>query len=484
LRAVIRADASSAIGIGHLMRSFALAEALRDGNDEVTLVTAAAPDTLVARWERAGAVVRRITSQIGSAEDARESIGIAREVGATWVTLDGYAFDAAYRSAVGSDVRQLLVDDHGASRLRANLVVNGNLFASDAMYPSFQGRLLAGPRYALLRREFREPTTGASDGGIVLSLGGADPEQRTAPLLEALGAHGMRGRVVIGPSQRSPAALRARAEAHGWEAIDAPDDMSTLLGSAKMAIVGSGTTTLECAALGVPMVAVRIAENQARVAAALEEFGLAIVVDGADPEGAALAAARLAADAARRAAMAGSGPRVIDGRGALRVASAMREAILALRPATRDDARLLLDWRNDPETRAGSFATEPVAWDDHVAWLDRIIASADARLLLAELEGSPIGVVRFERRGHAATISLTVAPAARSRGLATPLIRAAMEAAADLAVERIEAYVRRGNVPSRRAFAAADFTEAARTPGGPEVRPDAVLMVASPVRRR
>lgn len=458
------------------MRSLALAEALRDGGDEVWLVTAIDPGSLVHRWQREGAAVREITAVIGSVEDARHTGEIAREVRAAWVALDGYVFDGAYRSALGGDARLLLVDDHGVPHLKAELVVNGNLYGRAAMYPSLEGRLLAGPRYAMLRREFRAPTSSGRGDGIILAFGGADPEQRTAPVLEALASRDLRGQVIIGPRQRQPAVLRTLAESLGWEPLEEPIEMAHVLSSAGIAVVGSGTTSLECAAKGVPMVAVRIAANQAQVAAALDELGLAIVADADDPAGVAEAAVRLVADGTRRAAMSERGPRFVDGRGALRVASAMREAVLTVRSATTADAHDLHHWRNDPATRFASFTTAHIAWEDHAAWFERALTSPGTRLLIGELEGSPIGMARFEATESTATMSITIAPEARSRGLAAPLIRAALMTVRDLELERIEAYVRPENVASLRAFAAAGFIQVS-DPG----RPDAVLMVAPPV---
>lgn len=483
MKVLIRADGSSAIGIGHLMRSLALAQALRDGADEVTLLTAVDLGPLASQWEQEGVTVDYLEAEIGSTEDARRTSTLARGIGAGWLVLDGYSFDGSYRSALDLDARLMIVDDHGAVGLGADLVVNGNLYGLDAMYPALDGRLLAGPRYAMLRREFRSPARAAHRGGILLTLGGADPEQRTAAILDALSARGLKGRVVIGPRQRSPDALSALASALGWEPLEAPDEMSALLQSAGIAIVGSGSTTLECAALGVPMVAVRIADNQIPVAAALEALGLAAIANGDDPAGVTEAAAALADDPARQAAMAAAGPRLVDGRGALRAAGAMREALMKLRPATRGDARVLHRWRNDGETRAASLSSAAVPWGEHVAWLDRSLGSPDTRLLVGELEGAPIGVVRIDRNGESATISVTVAPEARSRGLATPLIRAGVQAAAALGVERVIALIRRENTASISAFQAAGFGDAVVAPGE-AAPPKGVLVVTALTRPR
>jgi UDP-2,4-diacetamido-2,4,6-trideoxy-beta-L-altropyranose hydrolase len=328
----------------------------------------------------------------------------------------------------------------------------------------------------MLRREFRAAPPRPGDG-VVITLGGADPEGRTAVLLDALTRRGIRGTVVIGPHDTIAAALRARAEALGWISIAEPPDMARVIGSAAVVVAAAGTTVLECLALGVPMVSVPIADNQLPVAAALMDKGLAVVVRDADPPKVAEATVRLLADPRRRAAMADEGQRIVDGRGAQRVAGAMRGALLRLRVATGEDARLLHGWANDAETREASFDSSPIPWDDHVAWLGRALASPDLVLLIGEVDRRPIGVVRLERRHGAAVMSVTVAPESRSLGLASPLIRAGLVTAAELAAERVEALIKEDNLASRRAFAAAGFTDAPRE-GGDEVPGHAVRMVA------
>ena len=63
--------------------------------------------------------------------------------------------------------------------------------------------------------------------------------------------------------------------------------------------------------------------------------------------------------------------------------------MITVRRATLDDAAYLLAWRNDPGTRAMCPDDTPVAWDDHIAWLTRTLASSDRRLLILEASGRP-----------------------------------------------------------------------------------------------
>jgi RimJ/RimL family protein N-acetyltransferase len=234
--------------------------------------------------------------------------------------------------------------------------------------------------------------------------------------------------------------------------------------------------TLEALATGAPMVVVVLADNQMATATELERLRLAVVGQGTDPEGVARAVVQLLADGERRRSLADRGPGLVDARGPARVAAAMRESLLVLRPATTADAERLLVWRNDPDTRAASFSTELVREDDHLAWLQRTLLRADEIVLIGEVAGQPVGVIRLNPQNDHATISVTVAPEARGAGIATPLIRAALAYAATVRITRVVAHIRPENGPSQRAFTAAGFL---LTDEFEPEAPGAVVMVAS-----
>jgi RimJ/RimL family protein N-acetyltransferase len=132
---------------------------------------------------------------------------------------------------------------------------------------------------------------------------------------------------------------------------------------------------------------------------------------------------------------------------------------IVLRPAGPDDARRLLDWANDPATRAASFDREPISWSTHVAWLASVLGDAARRLWIAEEAGTPVGQVRVDRlAGGVGEVSIALAPGARGRGLGRDVLRLGVAAAADqLGIRRVRAVVLASNVPSLRLFEGAGF---------------------------
>jgi RimJ/RimL family protein N-acetyltransferase len=133
---------------------------------------------------------------------------------------------------------------------------------------------------------------------------------------------------------------------------------------------------------------------------------------------------------------------------------------IALRPAAPADADRLLAWRNDPATRDASRNNDPVTVAEHEAWLATVLADRDRALLVGELDGTPIGQVRFDRLGGERwEISVTVAPSERGVGVGRALIMAGMEWlwATHPDARVVEALARMLNDRSLRAFLACHF---------------------------
>jgi RimJ/RimL family protein N-acetyltransferase len=99
---------------------------------------------------------------------------------------------------------------------------------------------------------------------------------------------------------------------------------------------------------------------------------------------------------------------------------------LILRPATQADAQLLFDWRNDPVTRRYSTNTGEVTWHDHLRWLSASLSRSDRRLFIAEQGSHAVGTVRLDQGNNQSSLSWTIAPTHRGRGIGKATVERAV----------------------------------------------------------
>jgi len=315
----------------------------------------------------------------------------------------------------------------------------------------------------LLREEFRRPPAveQPSRSRVVVLVGGERTGAGDA-LADALAA-ALAGQ----PQLEVTTPGRAGSE----------DDLAALLSTAVLTVSAAGSTAWELAHVRVPMLLFAVAENQEPVGEALAAAGAARHVgrlDIRDPaaiDGLVAAAVDLLADRSALDALAAAAGAHVDGYGAHRVVTELRSALVDLRPVKAEDARLLWTWANEPAVRAASFRSDPIPWEDHLAWLDAKLADPASSLLVAEAEGQPWGLVRFEGvdpSGGTAEIGVSVDVDARGGGAAASLIRAGVRHLFRTgAATAVLARVKPDNVPSLRAFRSADFEVMADAQGAP-----------------
>lgn len=132
---------------------------------------------------------------------------------------------------------------------------------------------------------------------------------------------------------------------------------------------------------------------------------------------------------------------------------------MRIRRATLADSERLIEWRNDPLTRAMSRNTGIVGVD----WARDYLTRANRLYYIVERDGLPIATAHFDLESDAAEISITVAPEHRGRGLAVLVIDAAIAAmqAEWPAVHEVVAQIKPGNVRSIRCFERAGFERTA-----------------------
>ena len=338
---LLRADAGRAIGTGHVMRCLALAQACQGAGRGVALATAAETPALEARLRSEGVEVVRLSALAGSADDAAETAALARRLGAPWVGLDGYHYAADFRRQLkDAGLALLVIDDLGMNGpSHADVVLNQNLYADAGLYPGCEAttRLLLGTRYALLRREFLawqpwQRRTAERAAKVLVTLGGSDPENATLKVVQALRRLDhldLEAQILVGAASPHAARLKEALPPSGrLRLLTDAANMPELMAWADVAVSAGGSTCWELAYLGLPNVVLVLAENQRRVAEGLEARGVAVNLGhhaAVSDRELADALGALIGDPRRRQAMNERGRQIVDGRGAERVLSALKE---------------------------------------------------------------------------------------------------------------------------------------------------------------
>lgn len=335
-RVLIRADGDRQIGVGHVMRMLAFSEAALDRGWTVLLACARLDAALEHRATALGVEVAAADVVPGGAEDLDWCRALATGGSVDWVVLDGYDFAGDMQAELrAAGPRVLVVDDFGhCTRYVADLVLNQNLSATPALYASrvAHTRLLLGPRYVLLRGEFGESAgrdVPPEARNLLVTLGGADPVNATATVIEALhlrGTSDWTAKVLVGPANPNRDSLALMASDSRIEILGATDSMAPLMRWADLAIASAGTTTHELCFMGVPSMLLILADNQVGVARMMASAGVCLDLGwhhALEPATLAAAIDRLAADALSRQAMRDRAVALVDGEGARRVIEAM-----------------------------------------------------------------------------------------------------------------------------------------------------------------
>ena len=132
---------------------------------------------------------------------------------------------------------------------------------------------------------------------------------------------------------------------------------------------------------------------------------------------------------------------------------------LNLRKATEADAEILFRWRNEPETRANSFHTEPIPYEEHVAWLKAALCNPAQEIYILCDGNVSIGQARLSTEGEAATISYSIDAAYRARGYGRAMLRCVEKLCAERGTPKmLRGYVKQKNIASQVIFESLGYT--------------------------
>ena len=491
-----RADASPEIGSGHLMRCVTLANALAGRGAMVTFLTRLGAAPLLETVRAKGYAVRILSDDppksapspdgtahdhwlpVAMARDAEQSAAILGEIGPLdSLVVDHYALDHRWEKHLRPHAgRILVIDDLADRRHDCDILLDQNLVEGfetryDGLVPAWCRKLL-GPAYALIGQEFRaaRSTLRRRDGvvrRILVFLGGADPSNETSKALraiEALRRHDIAVDVVLGAMSPHIDVVRAQIATMPNTTLHVQvPNMAELMVAADLAIAAGGSATWERCCVGLPTIAMALADNQVDTLKKLENLKLLEFIGNAvgtteDQLRSALDQMMSSPEWLRKQATIAD--QVTDGRGAICVALVLRPPLanahsqIFLRPLLGEDANNIFAWQNEPSSRKYSKNPRPPSLREHTAWMQQKLTQPTTLTLIVEVLDEAAGLIHLTpecacNARSSYIVSVLIGARRRNEGVAKAALVALSEIFSDT---NLLAEIHKENISSIRVF--------------------------------
>jgi UDP-2,4-diacetamido-2,4,6-trideoxy-beta-L-altropyranose hydrolase len=288
---IIRVDASTFIGTGHLFRCLALADELNHRGANIIFICKEEEGNLIGFIEKKGYSLYRLPRSIELAEDRELTKKILEDRSncPDWLIIDHYDINISYESLLREHVKKIMIiDDLADRRHDCDLLLDQTYSKNDNRYNGLVPEnciQLLGPKYAILRPQFQKANENLRkrDGGvnrILVFMGGADSKNITSKVLRAihmLGRSDIAIDVIIGnlnPYHDEIKILTSKIP--NTSCHHNVENMAELILAADLCIGAGGTTTWERCCVGLPTITIILAENQKNILESLDKEGALI----------------------------------------------------------------------------------------------------------------------------------------------------------------------------------------------------------------
>lgn len=293
--AVIRVDASTQIGSGHVMRCLTLAQKLKkEKQADVYFVMRLLEGNLINLVKDKGFTVLTLPEApvnndlqgyakwltVTQKQDAEDTKAIISELSnIDLLVVDSYAIDYIWENELRPYVKQIMVIDDLANRKHnCDILLDQNFYINkEERYKSLvpeNCKLYLGPKFALLRKEFYKVKANLRkrDGNIkniLVFFGGSDLTNETEKAIKAielLNKPDIRVNVVVGNGNKNKEKLKKLCEQNPQLKFYCQvDNMAELMNKADLAIGAGGTTIWERYFMELPSIVISIADNQTKI---------------------------------------------------------------------------------------------------------------------------------------------------------------------------------------------------------------------------
>ena len=283
MKIAIRADASTQIGSGHIMRMLTLANALKKKGHIVSFFTCDLQGNL-------NHLIHPSFHLIQLKDSTPEMlVSSLKQSSYDWLIIDHYKITVLDERYIKDKIHLpiLSMDDNFLPH-HSDIILNQNIYATPSSYQDLapkETKVLSGLKFALIREEFQVQSNlkkvQNSPLKLLITLGGSDPDNLIQHILSALINVSLvyEVTVVCGPANQNYETLKSFSSAFKHiHIIKKTSSMARLMHEHDCAITAAGSSTIESLLMKLPSIVIPIANNQVEVANTLKSRALAIKV--------------------------------------------------------------------------------------------------------------------------------------------------------------------------------------------------------------
>lgn len=129
-----------------------------------------------------------------------------------------------------------------------------------------------------------------------------------------------------------------------------------------------------------------------------------------------------------------------------------------LRKATIDDAKIILEWRNDPFTRENSFSKNLIDPETHIKWFNGKLSDENCFMFIMMDDTERVGQLRIDKVNDIGEISYMIAPNKRKMGYGKQIVKL-VEEVINSNIKALVGLVENFNEASKKCFVTNNYSE-------------------------
>ncbi len=272
---LFRADSSSTIGTGHIMRDLVLAEQYSDAN--IIFVTQELAGNINHKIKEAGYKVELLHSN-----DVKEFITVVEKYEGELVVIDNYEIDYKYEQILkeNTNVKILAFDDTYAKHY-CDILLNHNLSADKSRYKGLVAdncELRCGTKYTLLRTEFHQKfpkKVKTKNKNILVAMGGVDSRELNIKIVKVLSRfENIKINVITTTANKNLNVLQEYVANFKNVTLHInTNEVAKLMHESDFAILTPSVTVNEAYFMKLPFIAIKTEENQKDIYEYLQRNG-------------------------------------------------------------------------------------------------------------------------------------------------------------------------------------------------------------------